>query len=222
MSGSLKTENIIKSGMIVRTKQQNSSDWVVTEVLNVYGRLIEVELVKEYLASVLMIGDILDCQMTDNKNIYIMTAKVYNVKFASRSVILKIETINIIDNKRDYKRYNVYLSGTFRKIKEIYENYCVILNISLEGISIITRSELKKDDTIELVTYNKMSHIIIAECAVKWTCKQGSNYYYGLSIINMDEKSKNLYQNFIRNLRRKELKLYKKYKSHHDTDITCL
>ena len=163
MSGSLKTENIIKSGMIVRTKQQNSSDWVVTEVLNVYGRLIEVELVKEYLASVLMIGDILDCQMTDNKNIYIMTAKVYNVKFASRSVILKIETINIIDNKRDYKRYNVYLSGTFRKIKEIYENYCVILNISLEGISIITRSELKKDDTIELVTYNKMSHIKIEE-----------------------------------------------------------
>ena len=101
MSKQLIAENVIKAGMIVRTKQQNSSEWVVTGVINVYGNFIEIEHVEGYLNSVLMIGDILDCQKIDDKYIYIMTAEVYNVKFASRSVILKIKTIDIINNKRE-------------------------------------------------------------------------------------------------------------------------
>lgn len=222
MSKHLIAENVIKSGMIVRTKHQNSSEWVVTGVINVYGDFIEIEHVEGYLYSVLMIGDVLDCQMVDDNYIYIMTAEVYNVKFASRSVILKIKTIDIINNKREYKRYDVYLSGSFCKIDDIYENYCVVLNISLGGISIVTRGKLEKDDNIELVMYNKKSHIITSECVVKWVKRNDSNYYYGLSITNMDERSKSLYQNFIRILRRKEIKLCKKYKSQHDTDITCL
>lgn len=221
MSKQLIAENVIKAGMIVRTKQQNSSEWVVTGVINVYGNFIEIEHVEGYLKSVLMIGDILDCQKIDDKYIYIMTAEVYNVKFASRSVILKIKTIDIINNKREYKRYDVYLSGSFCKIDDIYENYCVVLNISLGGISIVTRGKLEKDDNIELVMYNKKSHIITSECVVKWVKRNDSNYYYGLSITNMDERSKSLYQNFIRILRRKEIKLCKKYKSQHDTDVTC-
>lgn len=168
MSKQLIAENVIKAGMIVRTKQQNSSEWVVTGVINVYGNFIEIEHVEGYLNSVLMIGDILDCQKIDDKYIYIMTAEVYNVKFASRSVILKIKTIDIINNKREYKRYDVYLSGSFCKIDDIYENYCVVLNISLGGISIVTRGKLEKDDNIELVMYNKKSHIITSECVVRW------------------------------------------------------
>ena len=189
-------------------------------VINVYGNFIEIEHVEGYLYSVLMIGDILDCQMVDDNYIYIMTAEVYNVKFASRSVILKIKTIDIINNKGN-KRYDVYLSGSFCKIDDIYENYCVVLNISLGGISIVTRGKLEKDDNIELVMYNKKSHIITSECVVKWVKRNDSNYYYGLSITNMDERSKSLYRNFIRILRRKEIKLCKKYKSQHDTDVTC-
>lgn len=222
MSKPLKAENIIKAGTLVRTKQQNSSDWVVTGVLNVHGCFIEIEHVEGYLNSVLMIGDILDCQMIDEKNIYIMTAEVYNVKFASRSVILKIETIDIIDNKREYKRYDVYLSGSFRKVEDIYENYCVVLNVSLGGFSIVTRGKLEKDDVIELAMYNKKSHIITAECVIKWVSTKDSNYYYGLSISNMDERSKTLFLSFIRTLLRKERQLCKKYKSQHGTiDIPC-
>lgn len=222
MSESLDIEKIIKAGMLVRTKQQHSSDWVITGVINVHGNFIEIEHVEGYLYSVLMIGDILDCQMIDDKNINIMTAEVYNVKFASRSVILKIETIDIIDNKREYKRYDIYLSGSFCKIDNVYENYCVVLNVSLGGFSIATRCKLEKNDIIELAMYNKTSHIIMANCIVKWADKKESNYYYGLSISNMDERSKNLYRRFIRNLGRKEIQLCKKYKSQHDImDINC-
>ncbi len=222
MSNSLEAEKIIQAGMLIRTKQQNSSDWVITGVLNVHGYFLEIEHVEGYLNFVLMIGDILDCQMVDDKNIYIMLAEVYNVKFASRSVILKIKTIETIENKREYKRYDIFLCGSFRKIENIYENYCVIVNISLGGFSIVTRCKLEKNDIIELAMYNKTSHIIMADCLVKWADKKESNYYYGLSISNMDERSKNLYRRFIRNLRRKEIQLCKKYKSQHDImDINC-
>ncbi len=221
MSESLDIEKIIKAGMLVRTKQQHSSDWVITGVINVHGNFIEIEHVEGYLYSVLMIGDILDCQMIDDKNINIMTAEVYNVKFASRSVILKIETIDIIDNKREYKRYDIYLCGSFCKLSDFYENYCVVLNVSLGGFSIITRGKLEKDDIIALAMYNKKSRIIMAECIVKWVNRKNSNYYYGLSISKMDERSKSLFRSFIRNLLRKERQLCKKYNSQHDTiDIT--
>lgn len=221
MSEPLAVEDVIKAGMIVRTKHKNSSNWVVSGVLSVYGCYIEIEHVEEYLSSVLMICDILDCQMVDNENLYIMSAEVFNVKFASRSVILKIEAIDIVKNKREYKRYDVYLSGSYCKSEDIHENYCVVLDISVGGIKIVTKGKLNKGDTIELLMYNKKFSIIIAECIVKWIDEKDSNYYYGLSISYMDERSKNLYRNFIRNLRRKEIQLCKKYKSQHNTDITC-
>jgi len=202
-------ENLIKPFSIIKTKHAGGNDWVTTAVINSRGQFLEVKQVDEYLESVLMIGDKLECKIVEKNLIYLMNAEVYNVKFASRSIVLLVDTIQSIKNVRKHKRYDVYLSSCFCKKGEVCDNYCVVVNVSLEGLSIITRSKLKAGDIIDLNIYFKGFQLVSFECEIRWKSKSEQNYLYGLSIKNISEKSKALYRSFIKKLQRKERLLTK-------------
>lgn len=208
-----KLKNIIEPGTMIETKHKNSSDWVLTIVLSVYENLLEIKHVDNYLVSVLMIGDILDCKIVQDNSIYLMTAEVYNVKFLSQSIVLKITELETIQNVRKHKRYDVYLCGYYSMKGDICENYCVVTNVSLGGFSIVTRSKLNKGDILELTFFTRSSKFITAVCSVQWANERDQNHFYGLSIHEIDENSIRAFQYYIRGLQRKETLLHKKWKN---------
>lgn len=210
MLENLELEKLIEPCKLIETKHQSDNNWIITVILNSFGNFIEIKQVEDYLNSILMIGDRLQCKFVTNKAIYLIEAEVYNVKFASRAVVLKASDIKTIENIRKYRRYDVYLSASFSKKGTVGENYCVIVNVSAEGLSIITRSGLEMDERINIGIYFHGFHFLMAECAVKWQDKINGNNLYGLLIVDMDEITRFQYLNYIKKLQRKERTLRKK------------
>lgn len=213
MNPTNKLQNIIAPGTVIKTKHKNSNDWVFTIVLSAYENLIEIKHVEDYLVSVLMIGDILDCKIAGENTFHKITAEVFNIRFVSHTIVLKITNFESIQYSRKHKRYDTYLCGNYSIKGEYCDNYCVVLNVSLGGFYIVTRGRLKTGDVIELMLYHQKTNYLLTECVVQWVDEKEQNHYYGLSIVNVHERSMQPFRHFLRSLQRKETMLYKKLKS---------
>lgn len=214
MHGKLHLENLIKRYDLVETEHRGCNSRAMTVVLNIYGNYLEVKQVEEYFSYALMVGDELNCKYTTRESIHLLSTKVYNVKFASRSVVLKVFDIKTMENNRRSKRYDAYLCGSYGNKDTVGENYCVIANVSTRGLSIITRSTLKADDEINVSIYLSGFNFLMARCSVKWFQKLNENNMYGLAITGMDEISKAQYIAFIRKLQARENNLKRRVKSY--------
>lgn len=210
MLESIGFERLIEQYRLIETKHISNNDWVITVVLNSYGDYIEVKQVEDYLTSVLMIGDNLQCKFITKETIYLFDAEVYNIKLVSRSIVLKVFDVKTMKNNRKHARYEVYLSSSLKMEGFMGECYCVVVNVSIGGLSIITRCKLGINDKVNLSMYINGFSFLTAECFVEWTENMNRNSLYGLSIINMDELSRIQYSNFIKKLQRKERLLRKK------------
>lgn len=189
---------------LIETKQINSNMWIKTKIINVYGDFIEVLKVKEYISSVLMVGDILDCRIANNGTVIFINAEVYNIKLATRSVVLKALKMQKLQNYRKHKRYDIFIDAAFLRLGEVNEHYCVVVNLSLGGFGIVTKSSLCKGDVIELTTnYRDILHSAF-QCEVRWTQGTEQYNYYGLAIVSMDDKSKSQFNGLIKRLQRLE------------------
>lgn len=200
----------IEANSIIETKCPGYCNWIITAVLNVFGDFLEVRQVKEYLSCALMIGDTVCCKYVTKDYIYLLEAEVYNVKFAVKSVVFKVNDIKMIENNRKYKRYDVHISASYNKDNRTGETYCIIVNISSGGLSIVTRGSLEVGEKIFVSIYYRGFHFLIAECIVKWHDVVDANNLYGLSIVNMDELSRAQYRDFMKKLQRKERQARKK------------
>jgi hypothetical protein len=210
MRGKLHLEKLIKRYDLVETEHRMCNNKVMTVVLDSYENYLEIKQVEEYFSHALMAGDELYCKYTTRELIHLFTTEVYNVKFASRSVVLKVYDIKTMENNRRFKRYDAYLCGSYGNKDTAGENYCVIANVSTKGLSIITRNTLEMDDEINVSIYLSGFNFLMARCSVRWFQKFDKNNMYGLAITGMDEISKAQYITFIRKLQVRENNLKKK------------
>lgn len=213
MSEIIQLDNFVQRQSLIETNHNNGNTWVKTKIINIYEKFIEVSQVEEYIKSLMLINDPITCRIDNGTNVVIMDAQIYNIKFTSGSVVLKINNIYIRRKMRKHKRYDVYLSAAFCKKEEVYENYAVVVNVSLSGFCIITRSNLEKGDIIELRIKRK-NNLLTADCKVNWTARSGKSYVCGLSIISMNDYTKTLYKSFIGYLRRKDKQIGQKLSEH--------
>ncbi|MGI6623248.1 MAG: PilZ domain-containing protein [Acetivibrionales bacterium] len=212
MSQKLRFDEILDLYTIVETKMKNKKNWEKTVVLNIHNDYLEVCQIEEYVTFALMIGDTLECRVVTNDSIILMSTLVYNIKLVSNSIVLKILKVEKYDNARKHRRYEVTCSGTFRKIDDIGEKYTIVNNVSLCGMSIITRDKLHKGDNIEVNIKYSNDCFVTAECTVMWVTQSEQNYFCGLSITYMDESNKEIYRSLIKKLQSKEQRKKQKLK----------
>lgn len=210
MSAIKELQNILVPNTIIQTKHKTGYDWVYTSVINAFGSFIEVKLVKDYLTSVLMIGDRLVCKYMSGNHVYILQASVYNVKVESRSIVLKASSLKTINNTRSSRRYDVYLCSSYNLPQSIGEIYCVVTNLSFAGIGIMTKGELKQGDIIHISIYLSESDIVYLNCQVKWHDPCSDANCYGVGITEIDELNEYKYAQYIKKLERREKNLIKK------------
>lgn len=190
-------EKTIPEFSTIDIKPKDQNIWLKSIVLNVHGKFIEIKQIEQFLNSAIMAGDILKCTIITENSICLMEAEVYNIKFISGSVVLKIHDLRTIANERKHKRYNILLNATFTEFGKLKEHYCVVLNISISGLCIITNFELKHDDIIDVFINYRNSSFIGARYAVKWLSKHGSKRVYGLLLTYIDDKNKSLLTDLI-------------------------
>ncbi|HEY8500569.1 MAG TPA: PilZ domain-containing protein [Clostridia bacterium] len=190
MKKEIRLEKIIPVCAAIEIKRKDQDMWSKSIVMNVHGRFIEVKQIEQFLNPAIMTGDILKCLVIIENSIYLMKAAVYNIKFISGTIVLKVNDYKTINNERRHKRYNVLLCATISENEKLKEHYGVVLNISLSGLCIITNCRLKQRDTVEVCVCSPNSNFINAQCTVRWICNRWSKKVYGLAIENIDDKSK--------------------------------
>lgn len=202
----LQVDEILDLYSIVETKMKNKKNWEKTVVINVHNDYLEVCQIEEYVSFALMIGDTLECRVVTNDSIILLDTLVYNIKLVSNSIVLKILNVEKYSNIRKHKRYENTYSGTFRKTGDIGEKYTIVNNVSLDGLSIITKDKLSKGDNIEVNIKRPKGCFITTECIVRWVTQSEQSYFCGLSISFIDDRNKAIYKTFIKKLRSKELR----------------
>ena len=90
MKKEIRLENMLPEYTTIEIKRKEQDIWSKSIVMNVHGRFIEVKQIEQFLNPAIMTGDILQCKVIVENSIFLMKATVYNIKFISGSIVLKI------------------------------------------------------------------------------------------------------------------------------------
>ncbi|KNY27276.1 PilZ domain-containing protein [Pseudobacteroides cellulosolvens] len=211
MDDVIEIENILPEKSIIKTRHPGSYDWVTTIIRKAYGNCIEVEQVEDYMVKVIMIGDNLLIKYSDNEYLYTIESTVQEIKFASRAVLLTVNSIKRIKNIRYSYRYDAYLSSSLKMMQDFSEVYSVVTNLSNTGMSIITKGYMEIGEKVDMNVYLSSDNIINFKCEIKWSDVIWPNNMYGVHILDMDNVNREKYEGYIKKLERKEKRLISKY-----------
>ncbi len=132
-------------------------------------------------------------------DIYAAECSIRLINPKDNSVALRIQNVEQIREKRIFERFPVSLYADMKP--EVGERkVAYVRNLSLEGLSIISRSEFLEGDDIAFDTYID-NRVIRLMGTVMWKEKSPGNFQYGIKIKYQDFNTKNslkLYLNILK------------------------
>ena len=195
----------------IKTRHKNTFDWVTSIILNTYKNYIEILLSEEYLKTIVLIGDIIFCEICDVGNIYTIEAEVINVKLISKTIVLRINNINKIKNFREFQRYYVSISSSISTEDSIGEKYAVIINLSESGLGMITNCNLDINNIVFLKLYFRSFQTTCnILCNIIWKRTFENNFLYGVKIFDIDNINTIIYEELINYLSTMEKNIVQK------------
>ncbi|KNY24867.1 PilZ domain-containing protein [Pseudobacteroides cellulosolvens] len=139
----------LKVGSIIKTKIDASPAWITNIVYSISDDFIQVNigLEKNYIENLIMIGDTVKCKYTSNEIEIMFIGWVTKIHMDNpQRITIKVHQLNVFDNKRDYARYDVYLSAVIRKDRENKNGvFAILTNISKAGAAFIVRESIDLD-----------------------------------------------------------------------------
>ncbi|HEY9062340.1 MAG TPA: PilZ domain-containing protein [Pseudobacteroides sp.] len=155
-------EKYLKVGSIIKTKIENSPAWVTNIIYSLSDDFIEVDigLEKSYLENIIMIGDTIKCKYTSDSIELMFIGWITNIHTAHpQRLTIKVHQVNCFNDKRDYTRFDVYLSAVIRKDKYPPNGvFAILTNISKAGAAFLVRENIEKsigvDDNFINSTFN--------------------------------------------------------------------
>lgn len=135
-------EKIIQDGSLIRT-QIGIGGWENSIIISHKGDIIQVNLVPEYYKMAVMAGDIIKCKYYSNGKEYLFEGEIERVTiYGVPSIFVKVKSIDTFRNKREADRLDVRLGANMKFHGESRSVYCIIDNISANGLGLISRAEL--------------------------------------------------------------------------------
>jgi hypothetical protein len=211
----LQIKDVFPETSFIKTRHINTCDWVSTVILRNFNEFFEIKQTKEYLEKILMINDEILCKRITDEYIYEVEARVVNIKFSTRSIVLKAINLERIPNNRNYRRFDVFISSSFNCKNVPMETYAVVTDISEYGLSMITTEKLEIDESVNLSLYLSNFNEIFMDAITKSIKKIHDKYTYGLYIQNMIEFEKDKYLTYLSKLQKAEDKILKNNAQEH-------
>ncbi len=139
----------LKVGSIIKTKLDTSPAWVTNIVYSISDDFIEIDigLEQNYIENIIMIGDTVKCKYTSNEIELMIIGWVTKIHDSNpQRITIKIHQLNLFDNKRDYTRFDVYLSAVIRKDRDDKNRvFAILTNISKAGAAFIVKESIDSD-----------------------------------------------------------------------------
>lgn len=192
---------------VIGVKIRTESEWIndTVEKVKKDSNIFEIRLLEEFISQDLMVEDTIYCRYIKEDTEYVIEAKVADVGIIHpQKVMLEALKVAKYDNARNSKRYTVNLCGRVTYNDGENGAFITIKNISRTGISITCRECLGINDEVDVEIVLWQKEVLAIEGRIVRLLKVGNNYRYGIIIENMEPKSRELMEEFIEELEKRE------------------
>lgn len=192
---------------VIGVKIQPETEWIsdIVEKVRKEDNILEIRLLDEFINRDLMVEDVINCRYIKEDTEYVIEANVIDIGIIhSQTVMLEVLKVTKYDNARLSRRYTVNLCGKVTYNEGEDGAFATIKNISRNGIALTCRKciGINNEVDIEIILWQK--EVLCIEGRIVRLLKVDKNYRYGIIIENMEPKSKELMEEFIDEIERKE------------------
>ena len=224
---SLKLQEFLDIGTVIKTKHCSSCSWVTNVVYSISDDYIEIDLglEKDYIQNVIMIGDTIKCKYASEDYEFILVGWItrINADFPQR-IVIKVHEMVKFENKRDSFRFDVYLCAIIkRSYSEEKGIFALLTNISHTGAAFVVNEELD----IQFSISNKKENEAIYYFEIYVSPERQINFQgkirrkseaergkeYGVKITDIDIKSEKVLSELLEELEKKDKEFYNKRSS---------
>jgi hypothetical protein len=165
-------------------------------VINYEDNLITLKLTKEFAILNLFESDPIVFGYEKDNTTYLCEGIILDVIPRNNSLVIKIESIQAINEKRLSERYPVSLYAEIKVNGSKKRDIAVIRNVSLSGVCLRSKTEFQQGDILDFDAY--INNIVMPlRGTVIWKIQISLHFEYGIVISFQDFKTKNTLKNNI-------------------------
>lgn len=227
MDDDVKLMDIIKSGAAIKTKHCHSTFWVNNVVLNVNEKFIEIDigLDSQYLKTIVMVGDTIQCKYNVDEGEYVFLGWITNIDLESpQRISIRIHDVDFYKNAREYFRYNVYVASVIKQnLNDKSGIFAVMINISSGGAAFLIKKDileelfkLRIDDNREnfiFEIYISKDQVFRFKGKILRKTPRDKDIEIGVKLLYIDKENNVILESFIKELENENKEDYNKKSS---------
>jgi hypothetical protein len=185
----------LKLGKLIYLNHYSGKRPIVSSIVQTEDEYIRVLLTEKLRRIRLLKYDPIVVSYFEQKKIIMCEGFVKEVNESENLIKLRIDNTQEFDNKRLFERFPVSLYSlvTLRNNKKITG---VIKNISVNGMSLSSKADLRCQKTYQLELYIN-DHVLNVEAEITWKNKDGIKFQYGIKTKYPDYIVKNTVKLFL-------------------------
>ncbi len=206
---SIKLADFLYNDDIIKTNLEKSNDWIANVAYKVFSDDDELEIAFDgrYLNSLVMVGDKIKVTKTVDGYEYIIDAVITQIRIEpTRTMLLRVEEINKVQNLRKDERYSVNYAMTIQSFSELDGVFGVVTNISISGLAFVCKQDFMIGEVVRLsIMLPSSSFMIDAEIMRVSDSNVGNEY--GVKFLRTDEDAIKDVERLIEDIKEREDRL---------------
>lgn len=205
----IKLSNFLNNEDIIKTNLEKSNDWIQNIAYKVFSEENELEIAFDdrYLSSLVMVGDRMKITKTLDGYEYIINAVITQIRIEpTRSMLIRVEDINKVQNLRKDERYSVNYATTIQSFSELEGVFGVVVNISVSGLAFVCKQNFLVGEVVRLSIMLPASTFMI-DAEIMRVSDSAVGNEYGVRFLRNDEDAIEDIKKLIENIKEREDRL---------------
>lgn len=205
----IKLADFLNNDDIIKTNLEKSNDWIQNIAYKVFSDENELEIAFDdrYLGNLVMVGDKMKVTKTIDGFEYLIDAIITQIRIEpTRTMLLRVENINKVQNLRKDERYSVNYATTIQSFSELDGVFGVVVNISVSGLAFVCKQNFIVGEVVRLSIMLPSSTFMI-DAEIMRVSDSSVGNEYGVRFLRSDEDAIEDVRRLIENIKEREDRL---------------
>lgn len=192
---------ILKEGMIVNTRLDNSNAWYYNILCKSKGNKVSVRLLDSYVQNVIMPGSTIVLKYSNEYFQYLFEGTVSEITVNDPAhVVVQVNKAEELINTRAFPRYDLYFTAQIKPLWRDVPFFCITSNIGLGGIAFLSQHQFDYGEENDVSIYLPNRQIIHAFGKVIRKCSRGNLFDYSMQFMEIDEVNSGLLSAYLQSI----------------------
>lgn len=208
----IELNKVLSPGTLIRTKHPNSQ-WISSVAQNVYNNYIQINLTKDYVENLVLVGDEIKGKFFGSDVEYLFEGKIDSIDITNLSLLtICVEKINMFEDMRGYNRYDTHMISKV-SISGNPPVYCIVTNVSSSGISLLTKCDFPLDIEAYIELFINSGKFLSFNGKIMRKSASESGFEHGIKISEIDKENIKIFKELLAHLKVKDNNLIQTYLS---------